>query len=274
MHMKNFKWIISFFIFASIVIGMKSPITKLPILERTDLSPIIMVPGSSAGENRFDYLISNLPPENDYFKHSLLKIKIDQEGRLQIRGNISIGDDEPIIVIAFKNNRDGYKNINQQAKLLGHAIIILKRKYNFNNFRALGHSNGGLIWTLAIERYINTSKIHLDCLMTIATPYNLENESYKRSQMLDELIDNRNRIPHNTTVYSIAGAQSYDTDGKVESDSVYSGKYIFQPRVKYFTEITVTGADTGHYNLPQNRQVIGIVSNYLCDNLARTNTFE
>lgn len=233
-----------------------------------------MVPGSLAGDNRFNGLISKLPPENDHFKHSLLKTEIDQRGRLQMWGHISIGDDEPIIVIAFKNNRDGYRNINQQAKLLGRAIIILKRKYGFDSFRALGHSNGGLIWTLAIEKYINTSKIHLDCLMTIATPYNLGNRSFKRSQMLNELINNRNRIPHNTTVYSIAGAKNYDSDGRVESDSVYSGKYIFQTRVKYFTVITVTGADTGHSDLPQNSQVIGIVSNYLCNNLARTNTFE
>lgn len=73
MHMKNFKWIISIFIFISIVIGIgiRSSITKLSILGRADLSPIIMVPGSSAGENRFDYLISSLPPETDHFKHSL-----------------------------------------------------------------------------------------------------------------------------------------------------------------------------------------------------------
>jgi len=70
----------------------------------------------------------------------------------------------------------------------------------------LGHSNGGLIWTLAIEKYINKSKIHLDCLMTIPTPYNLENQTFKRLRMLDELINNRNKIPYNTTVYLIAGA--------------------------------------------------------------------
>lgn len=194
--------------FISIVIGIgtNSAITKLPILERIDLSPIIMVPGSSAGEKRFDYLISNLPPENNHLKHSLLKTEIDQEGRLHIQGNISIGDDEPIIVIGFKNNRDGYVNINQQARLLGRAISILKREYSFDNFRALGHSNGGLIWTLAIEKYINKSKIHLDCLMTIPTPSNLENQTFKRLRMLDELINNRNKIPYNTTVYLIAGA--------------------------------------------------------------------
>lgn len=104
--------------------------------------------------------------------------------------------------------------------------------------------------------------------MTIATPYNLQG-----SKMLSELVHNRNKIPYNTTIYSIAGAKNYSTDGLVKVDSVYSGKYIYQSQVRYFTEITLTGENTSHSDLPENRQVIGIVSNYLFNNLAETKTF-
>lgn len=67
---------------------------------------------------------------------------------------------------------------------------------------------------------------------------------------------------------------SYSTDGLIKVGSVYSGKCIYQSRVRYFTEITVTGKKTSHSDLPENREVIGIVSNYLFNNLAETQTFQ
>ncbi|WP_057879743.1 alpha/beta hydrolase [Companilactobacillus kimchiensis] len=268
---RNIKWIIYLIFFILLISGFeeRSSVREMPIFNPNYMSPIVMVPGSSAGENRFDYLISNLPREKNHFKHSVLKVEVNENDKMRFQGGISRIDNQPIIVVSFQNNRDGYQNINQQAKLLGKVMQSLQNKYGFTDFRALGHSNGGLIWTLAIEKYINISKIHLDCLMTIATPYNLHG-----SKMLNELVHNRNKIPYNTTVYSIAGAKNYSTDGLVKSNSVYSGKYIYQSRVRYFTEITVTGENTSHSDLPENRQVIGIISNYLFNNLAGTKTFQ
>ncbi|CAJ1189441.1 hypothetical protein CPR19092_LGOLGGFK_01235 [Companilactobacillus paralimentarius] len=266
---KNMKWIIYFLFFILLASGFVEQSSEImQIFNANYMSPIVMVPGSSAGENRFDYLISNLPREKNHFKHSVLKVKVDENGKMKFHGGILSIDNQPIVVVSFQNNRDGYRNINQQAKLLGKVMQSLQTKYGFTNFRALGHSNGGLIWTLAIEKYINISKMHLDCLMTIATPYNMQG-----SKMLSELVHNRNKIPYNITIYSIAGAKNYSTDGLVKVDSVYSGKYIYQSQVRYFTEITLTGENTNHSDLPENRQVIGIVSNYLFNNLAETKTF-
>ena len=73
------------------------------------LSPIIMIPGSSATENRFDGLVRKLNQDRRGVKHSLLKVKVWNNGRITFEGNIRKNDSEPIIVIGFENNNDGYK---------------------------------------------------------------------------------------------------------------------------------------------------------------------
>ena len=42
-----------------------------------------------------------------------------------------------------------------------------------------------------------------------------------------------------------------------------AGKYIFQNQVKSYTTMTVTGAEAQHSSLPQNKQVVKIIQQYL-----------
>ena len=49
---------------------------------------------------------------------------------------IDAKDNEPVIVVGFENNKDGYSNIKKQAKLFNQAFEALQEKYNFNNLRA------------------------------------------------------------------------------------------------------------------------------------------
>lgn len=78
------------------------------------MSPVIMIPGSSASVNRFDRLVNQL---NRHRKnpHSLLKVKVMKDDKIQYSGRIRANDTEPIIVVGFENNHDGYSNIQQQA---------------------------------------------------------------------------------------------------------------------------------------------------------------
>ena len=59
------------------------------------------------------------------------------------------------------------------------AFAQLSEEYQFNNFKAFGHSNGGLIWTRWIETYYADYKddIKLRVLMTVASPFNLAETS-------------------------------------------------------------------------------------------------
>lgn len=262
------RWLIGLFV----VIGICWPaynwsranITTLKTAGRTRMAPIIMIPGSSATQNRFDSLITELGKETPA-KHSVLKLTVQTDGSIKYSGTINRNDNQPFIVIGFADNKDGKANIDKQAKWLNVAFKSLVKTYKFNHFQALGHSNGGLIWTLFLERYLKeTPKVRVERFMSIASPYNMESTSTTaKTSMFKELYEYRTGLPESLTVYSIAGTENYTSDGTVPYNSVNYGKYIFQDQVKHFTEITVTGANTAHSDLPQNKQIVALIRQYL-----------
>lgn len=67
-------------------------------------------------------------------------------------GQLSTNDTKPYIIIAFSNNTDGYANI-KQTQSLDIAMQALQNRYHFKQFNAVGHSNGGLNWTIYLENY-------------------------------------------------------------------------------------------------------------------------
>lgn len=233
--------------------------------QRSQLSPLIMVPGSSATVNRFNELV-DLLNENTSYKHSLLKVEISEDGTLTHSGSIKEEDNEPFIVIGFQNNHDGYSNIKKQAGWLDDAFYEITKTYKFNNFKAFGHSNGGLIWTYWLEHYYSdySDEITIKRLMTLGSPYNFSEKSIKyKTQMMTDFIKYRKRLPKNMIVYSLSGGKNYESDGIVPESSVEAGKYIFQNQVKSYTTMTVTGAEAQHSSLPQNKQVVRIIQEYL-----------
>ncbi|MFC6201163.1 alpha/beta hydrolase [Lactiplantibacillus nangangensis] len=244
----------------------KANIKTLKSAGRTRMAPVIMVPGSSASQNRFDDLITELGKETPQ-RHSVLKLTVQTDGKIKYSGSIRQNDNQPFIIVAFADNKDGQANIDKQAVWLNTAFKALVKTYRFNHFRALGHSNGGLIWTLFLERYLKQSpKVRIDRLMTIAAPFNMESTSTTtKTSMFKELYQYRRGLPNGLTAYSIAGTENYTSDGTVPYNSVNFGKYIFQDQVKHFTEITVTGANTAHSDLPQNKQIVSLIRQYLLD---------
>ncbi|AVK62685.1 acyltransferase [Lactobacillus sp. CBA3606] len=229
----------------------------------SQLSPVIMIPGSSATQNRFDTLVTRLNKTTQK-KHSLIKLTVHTDNRITSSGALRPRDNEPIIVVGFENNKDGYNNIKKQAYWFSLAFKQLAKKYQFNNFKAIGHSNGGLIYTYFLEHYFNRDDITVKRMMTIGSPYNFSeaNLSHK-TQMLADFIKYREKIPKKLAVYSVAGTENYDTDGLVPARSVEAGKYVYQGQVKHYTEITVTGGDAQHSDLPQNQQIVHLIQEYI-----------
>lgn len=230
--------------------------------QQSRMSPVIMIPGSSATVNRFDTLVTKIN-QMDHQSHSLLKIKIYNSGKITYSGQIRQNDNEPFIVVGFENNHDGYSNIKKQAKMFNTAFNQLKDQYNFNNFKGIGHSNGGLIYTYFLEHYFNERQIKIKRLMTIGTPYNFAEPSNRRTQMLTDFIKYRKNLPSNLTMYSVAGSENYVEDGLVPLSSVLAGKYIYQGIVKHYTQVTVTGKLAQHSALPQNREVLDLIRRYV-----------
>ena len=230
--------------------------------QQSRMSPVIMIPGSSATVNRFDTLVTRIN-QMDHRNHSLLKVKVYNSGKITYSGQIRQNDNEPFIVVGFENNHDGYSNIKKQAKMFNVAFNQLKEQYNFNNFKGIGHSNGGLIYTYFLEHYFNERQIKIKRLMTIGTPYNFAEPSNRRTQMLTDFIKYRKNLPSNLTMYSVAGSENYVEDGLVPLSSVLAGKYIYQGIVKHYTQVTVTGKLAQHSALPQNREVLDLIRRYV-----------
>lgn len=242
----------------------RKKVQKIEKFYNSKLSPIIMIPGSSATENRFDGLVTKLNQDRQGTKHSLLKVKVWNDGRMTYSGSIDAKDNEPIIVIGFENNKDGYSNIKKQAKMVNQAFEALQSKYNFNNFKGLGHSNGGLIYTAFIENYLGDYDVDLKTLMTIGTPYNFTETNIKnKSEMLADFIKAREAIPTTLHMYSVAGTITYDSDELVPDASVSAGKYIYQNQAETYTEITVTGEDAQHSDLPTNDEVVALIKQHI-----------
>lgn len=236
--------------------------------QRATMSPIIMIPGSSATKERFNRLV-NLLNRDTHQKHSLLKVEVYNNGKITYSGKINKGDREPFIVVGFQNNHDGYDNIKKQATMFDAAFAQLSEEYQFNNFKAFGHSNGGLIWTRWIETYYDDYKddIKLRVLMTVASPFNLAETSIKnKTQMFTDFVKHRTKIPRSLDVIAVVGNEdSYTSDGLVPADSVLAGKYIYQKRAHSYTSMTVTGEQAQHSNLPQNKQIVKLIEQYLMD---------
>ncbi|MCH3922005.1 alpha/beta hydrolase [Limosilactobacillus sp.] len=246
---------------------MKNENASLAARHNSRVSPVIMIPGSSATTNRFNQLVAMLNKQTDK-KHSLLKLEVENNGKIKSSGWIDRGDQEPIIVVGFENNHDGYDNIKKQARMFNQAFAIISEKYQFNNFKAFGHSNGGLIWTRWLELYYHRyrQRIQIKRLMTLGTPYNFAEKSVSHpTQMFTDMVKARDQIPQKLSVYSVAGTETYDSDGLVPEASVEAGKYIYQKRVAHYTTMTVTGKDAQHSDLPQNKQIVNLIEHYLLD---------
>ena len=95
----------------------RTNVSKIEKFYNSKLSPIIMIPGSSATENRFDGLVTKLNQDRQGTKHSLLKVKVWNDGHITYSGSIDAKDNEPVIVVGLKTTKM--------------AIATLKSKPNY-----------------------------------------------------------------------------------------------------------------------------------------------
>lgn len=227
-------------------------------IQNSRMTPVIFIPGSSATINRFDNLLSTINTNGP--THSILKVQVNTDGKLVYSGNINANDRQPFIVIGFQNNEDGYNNIKKQTQWLTSALYSLQERYHFRTFAAIGHSNGGLVWTDYFENYYDSDTFTVPTLMTLGTPFNFSESSLqRRTEMLKDFIQNNKKLPTNLSMYSIAGTEDYSDDGIVPIQSVIAGRYIYQKKIKDYTQITVSGDNAQHSNLPDNPEVVKLI---------------
>lgn len=246
------------------IMAFKSRIENVRTSYRPVCDPIIFVPGSHATINRFNEFLSQLNKSSEN-THSILRIEILTKHHFLFHGAIHKGDYQPFIVIGFKNNRDGFANMSRQAKLLSDALKMLEENYRFKHFSAVGHSNGGIIWTLMFEQNdLMKTHVRVTKLVTIGSPFNLEENNPKiKTKLYRDMYSNRYSLPETLCVYSIVGAETLNSDGVVPITSMTNGRYIFQKQVSGFTQILITGQNTEHSDLLKNVQVELLVHQFL-----------
>ena len=70
---------------------MKDANASLAAQRNSRMSPVIMIPGSSATMNRFNQLVEILNKQTDK-KHSLLRLEVENNGKIKSSGWINRGD--------------------------------------------------------------------------------------------------------------------------------------------------------------------------------------
>ncbi|WP_179395626.1 alpha/beta hydrolase [Lacticaseibacillus absianus] len=221
--------------------------------------PTVMIPGSGADQDRFDALIQALSHDTAV---SVLKLRVTPGGQIRATGQLIAGR-WAVIVVAFVDNRDGEATIRKQAGWLQRAMQWLVRRQRVTQVNAVGHSNGGLVWTLYLEQAAPAA-VTVTRLITLGSPYNGDHSSVtKPTPLLTVMRAQQTRLPATLRVDSVAGTQTLTGDGTVPLGSVEAGRYVFQGHVAQFTQTTVSGQDASHSDLLANPQVLALLRHRL-----------
>lgn len=230
------------------------PISHLP-LSKVDIQPIIMIPGSSATENRFNKMVKKLN-HGQHPHHSLIRIKVWNDGQMTYRGHLNRKDRKPIFVVGFQNNRDGYENIKKQIESLKLALTCLLDHYYFTEFKAVGHSNGGLVLTGLLESgFLEKKKLTVSKMAIIGSPYKFNQEMY------DDFQRWKHRLEKEVEVLNFVGSFAGKSDGIVPLSSAQAAKSIFENQT--YSEVNLKGRKAHHSSLPTNPELVKQLSQFL-----------
>lgn len=229
-------------------------------------TPLIMVPGTHAKQDRFDATFQKLHVQ----RQNVLKLTVTKNNHILTQGTYNAK--KPIIVVSFENP-DEY-NIHEQANWFAHALSYLHQKYCVDNYNYVGHSNGGLVMLDYLENHQNATT-KLNQLITIGTPFNdiyqtahtntsglnrqHVNKSSKLSSEFSHYYSNRHKIAKSVKVTLIVGntAQAH-SDGVVDLHSAMAGQTILGCRVTKVKQ--VHGMSGQHSQLPTSQPVIETIN--------------
>lgn len=193
-------------------------------------------------------------------KKQFLKALIDWRGRITYEGQWT-DDENPIIQVVFKNKWIGE---NQIAHWIIHLLFELRKKHEFDEYDAVGHSLGAVslvIVNLYEKRHPYVPK--MNHLVTIAGPFNgvlglndLPNinrvagngKPAFMSPTYFRIYLSRNNISPTLKVLNIYGnVEDYSNSDKyISVTSAMSIGYILKGRIKEFTDMPISGSKAEH----------------------------
>ena len=228
--------------------------------------PLILIPGTNGDRNRFDNFMNMIMKKIG--KRDIIKINVKTDGTTEWTSSLTKKSIAPFIVISFSDSSE--KGVEKQAEWTDIAMKKAHQLYSFNSYNALGHSNGGLVWTIYLEKMTQKSTSQMKNLITLGTPYNYldsnanpypNSSSLTETDMLRRMINKKGKIPHSLRMISIAGNYKNNGDGVVPLTSALSSSKIYKNQAKSYDEKIFYGINASHGKLIENDQIIDYISN-------------
>lgn len=229
---------------------------------------LVMVPGTGATVDRFDKLIAQLQKKAAV---EVLKITVQTDGQLTIKGELSQKDIRPIIVIGFADSSE--ETVPQQAIWFQKAMEYVQHYYGVEKYSFLGHSNGGLVLTEYLEYVHLTVDPQPTKLLFLGTPFNDVGWKYNematsltkvkaRSAILQRYLSKKQRLLKEINIISIAGnVTKGNSDGVVPVTSLLAGRLIYGESQSY--EEFVVAENAKHSQLVIHPTVVNFVQDFL-----------
>lgn len=229
---------------------------------------LVMVPGTGATVDRFDKLIAQLQKKAAV---EVLKITVQTDGQLTIKGELSQKDIRPIIVIGFADSSE--ETVLQQAIWFQKAMEYVQHYYGVEKYSFLGHSNGGLVLTEYLEYVHLTVDPQPTKLLFLGTPFNDVGWKYNematsltkvkaRSAILQRYLSKKQRLLKEINIISIAGnVTKGNSDGVVPVTSLLAGRLIYGESQSY--EEFVVAENAKHSQLVIHPTVVNFVQDFL-----------
>ena len=231
-------------------------------------TPLILIPGTNSDKDRFDVLIQSM--RKKVGPRDVLKIEVQKNGDLKWTSSLRKKSVNPFIVISFADNSE--EAVDEQAKWIQIALDKAHDLYKFDTYNALGHSNGGLAWTIYLEEETSSQTSQMKKLITLGTPYNdLETEdnpypkraSLKETDRLEDMVRVRHAISNSLSMVSIAGDYRDGSDGVVPVTSALASEKIYKNDITSYQEKVFYGDDAQHSDLIENENIINYIVNEL-----------
>lgn len=228
--------------------------------------PLILIPGTNGDGDQFDNFMNMITKKIG--KRDILKINVKTDGTTEWTSSLTKKSIAPFIVISFSDSSE--KGVEKQAEWTDIAMKKAHQLYSFNSYNALGYSNGGLVWTIYLEKMTQKSTSQMKNLITLGTPYNYldsnanpypNSSSLTETDMLRRMINKKGKIPHSLRMISIAGNYKNNGDGVVPLTSALSSSKIYKNQAKSYDEKIFYGINARHGKLIENDQIIDYISN-------------
>lgn len=244
-------------------VSPQKPLAQFKQIDEKNI-PIILIPGTNSDENRFDTFMQKMMTQVG--PRDSLKIQVQEDGSLKWSGNLTKKSINPFIVIGFADNSESA--VKKQSEWIQIALDKVHECYNFDRYDAIGHSNGGLAWTLYLENNPSTVTDQMAKLITIGTPFNetdlADNPYPSRTNMtatdtFEQLVSAKAALPRGLDMVAIAGDYDRHDDGIVPVTSALASNIIFKGQVSHYQEKIVSGDQAQHSDLIDNEQVVQTV---------------